>query len=1522
MHSSRYAAYPKAQGLYRPEHEHDNCGVGFVASIKGQKSNELLKKALSCVCNLAHRGAVDADAKSGDGAGVLTQIPHALFRRELEKRGHKLFEDRDLAVGMFFLPKASDYEAAHCRKIAEEVIKESGLLPVDWRDVPINPRVMGDKAAATAPLIEQLLIIRPDADEMDDDRFERTLFLARKKMEKRAAADKIENFYIPSLSSRTIVYKGMFTASQLERFYKDLSDPLYVTALALYHQRYSTNTFPTWGLAHPFRMLAHNGEINTVRGNRNWVQAREADLASDLFGKDIDFLHPIIQPNASDSASADNALELLVHSGRSLMHSLMMMVPAAFRSDLRTSPDVRGFYEFHELIAEPWDGPAALAVSDGRTVVACLDRNGLRPARYQITHDGLIIMGSEVGLGQLPAESIAETGRLAPGEMIAIDTVAARLLRNEEIKSLVAAQQPYAEWVKKGLKTLTTAAPQAADLFQARGLDPQTLLGESYSFGYTEEEITTILKPMAEKGEEPLGSMGDDTPLAVLSQRPRVLAHYFRQLFAQVTNPPIDPIREKLVMNHMAFLGPKSNWLAESPESARQLRLDSPVLTNAELDALRSLPDAHLQSETLSLLVPVSGGEEALESKLIQICQQVDAAIASGKSLIILSDRGTSAGQVSLPMLLAVGGVHHHLIRSGRRMRVSLLCDTAEARDVHQFAVLIGYGASAVNPYLVWETLASLKASGSFETLSEATLIKNYRGGINKGLLKIMSKMGISKLSSYHGAQIFEAIGLHQDLVERCFRGTTSFVSGVGLREIARETLRRHLNGYAETSAGKPPQGGFYRYRRDGEMHVVTPPVLQSLHAFTGLKGEDKANKPADYQSFANAVAQNRPVALRDLLRFKPKSPVPIEEVEPIEDIRARFTTAGMSLGAISPEAHEMLAIAMNRIGGKSNSGEGGEDALRFSPMDNGDSKNSRIKQVASGRFGVTADYLASATEIEIKIAQGAKPGEGGQIPGHKVTGLIAKLRLSTPGVMLISPPPHHDIYSIEDLAQLIYDLKQVNPRAKVCVKLVAEAGVGTVAAGVAKAHADIVLVSGHDGGTGASPLSSVKFAGSPWELGVAETQQVLLLNDLRNRITLRTDGGMRTGRDIVVAAILGAEEFNFGTVALLALGCVYVRQCHLNTCPVGIATQDEKLRGKFKGTAEGVVNYLNAVAQEVREIMAGLGARKLTDLIGRTEFLEQISLPDHPKANTLDLSKLLHVPDIDPQIVRYNTWERNDKADDISLDERILQEVKSTLQTRKPVTLKYKVRNVHRCIGTSLSGEIAYHFGNSPLADRTINLELSGSAGQSFGVFLVKGIRMKLIGEANDYVGKGMSGGEIVVVPPKNTKFDPSTNIICGNTCLYGATGGKLFAYGRAGERFAVRNSGASAVVEGVGDHGCEYMTNGIVVVLGPTGKNFGAGMSGGRAFLLDDATASTPPLVNTDMVSVGSLADEAEETLLKGLIYEHLEATDSARARKILGAWDTYKKLVQVIRPTPPAVVPTPNPTPAPRSSTPAVS
>ena len=1475
---------PPAQGLYRPDHEHDACGVGFVADIHGKRSRSVLERALGCVCQLAHRGALDADAKSGDGAGVLTQIPFKLFKREVEKLGHRLYEEGDLGIGFFFLPAKDTYAQAHIRKVAEEVVTKRGLVSLGWRVVPVNNRILGEKAALSAPLIEQLLVARPDAKKLSDDAFELTLFLCRNEIEHRCHADRTPPFYIPSFSSRIIVYKGMLTGTQLKSFYLDLQDPSYETALAVFHQRYSTNTFPTWPLAHPFRMVAHNGEINTLRGNRHWVHAREADLSNPaLPTADLPLLHPIIQPGGSDSSSLDNAFELLSISGRGLLHAMLMLVPSAFRSEDNLTPEVRAFYEYHECLNEPWDGPAALAFSDGRLVAACLDRNGLRPARYKITKDGLIVMGSEVGIGDIPEKSIAEKGRLAPGEMIAVDTVNKKLLRNADIKNFAASAKPYADWIKAGLRTLPSAPAQLPAV-------PADLNATMLSFGYSDEELKVILLPMIQKGEEAIGSMGDDAALAVFSSKPRLLYQYFRQLFAQVTNPPIDPIREKLVMSTAVYLGTRPNWLTDGPDHVRLLKLESPVVSPSELPAILGSKEPGLKSKTLSVLFPISGGADAFHQRLKELSEEAAAAIKDGVSVLCLSDRGTNATQTAIPMLLAISSIHHSLIRAGLRMRASLLAETADCRDVHHFACLIGFGASAVCPYLVWELAARWQADGTLPDLDAGKIVSSYRQAVDKGLLKIMSKMGICMLTSYHGSQLFEAVGLGDNLIRNHFTDTPSQVGGIGLKELAEETIRRHTEGLALVSAERLPDAGLYRWRRDGEMHSITPPAIQSLQAFVGLKGADQKNQPAQYKSYVDALNKNTPVTIRHLLRLRQgRTAIPLDEVEPIEDIRRRFTTAGMSMGALSPEAHEALAIAMNRIGGKSNSGEGGEDRARFATMDNGDSKNSRIKQVASGRFGVTAEYLASATELEIKIAQGAKPGEGGQLPGHKVSPLIATLRRSTPGVMLISPPPHHDIYSIEDLAQLIYDLKQVNPRAKICVKLVAEAGVGTIAAGVAKAHADVVLIAGHDGGTGASPLSSIKYAGSPWELGVAETQQVLLLNGLRNRITLRTDGGIRTGMDIIIASLLGAEEFNFGTTALIALGCVFVRQCHLNNCPTGVATQDEKFRAKFRGTPEAVVDFFNAVAQEVREILASLGVRKLNEIIGHPEFLETFVPAHHPKAALVDLKPLLVVPDIDTLAPRHHTWERNDKLEDQPLDARILQDAKDALAKKRKAKLSYKINNAHRSVGAQLSGEIAYRYGDEGLPEGSINLKFDGTSGQSFGAFLVHGVKLTLQGEANDYVGKSMSGGEIVVIPAKGTSFDPSLNSICGNTCLYGATGGKLFAYGQAGERFAVRNSGATAVIEGVGDHGCEYMTRGMVVVLGPTGKNFGAGMSGGLAYVLDE-DGGFEKRYNPGMVGLERLSGGEDAKALQAVIYQHLEATESKKAKEILAKWDQF--------------------------------
>ena len=1479
--------------LYNPEQEHDACGVGFVANIHGQRSHEILKIAINSICNLTHRGALDADAKTGDGAGVLTQIPHKYFRRIVEKLGHKLYQDSDLGVGMMFLPRSNPYDAARCRQITEEVISKRGLFLFGWRTVPVNMSVLGDKALLTCPQIEQVFVGRPAGLKINDDEYERLLFLVRNEIEDRAAADKIQNFYIPSFSSRTIVYKGMLNGNQLERFYLDLKEPLYETALAVFHQRYSTNTFPTWPLAHPFRMLAHNGEINTIKGNRNWVAARENELQADFWGDDIKHLRPIIQDGGSDSASLDNAAEVLAISGRGIAHALQMLVPPAWENEKNMPAEVKDFYHYHACLNEPWDGPAAIVFSDGIYVGACLDRNGLRPARYKLRSDGLFILASEVGTSQVPDKNTIEKGRLAPGQMIIVDTMNGKLLRDDDIKRAAAAKQPYGLWLRQNLRKLTVDTSTT----RADNLDPLTRTQQQLAFAYNTEELSMVLAPMAKTAEEPVGSMGDDTPLAVLSTRQRLLPWYFKQLFAQVTNPPIDPIREKNVMSLTTYIGRRRNWLSESPEHARLIECPSPILYNEELEYLSQLNEGEFQAATFRTLFPAQEGKNALATAVRALCHQVEMAVDQGKTIIILSDRGVDEHNAPISMLLACAAVHHHLVRVGKRMRCSIICETAEARDVHQVACLIGYGASCVNPWLAIESIHEMIQKEELKELTLSKAVANYFKALEKGLLKILSKMGISTISSYRGAQIFEAIGIGQELIDECFTGTPSQIGGIGFAEIESDTLSRHK--YAFSTDAALYDAGFFRNRKGGEMHAITAPVIQNFHTFVGIKGEDKANRLEDYKKYVESVLASTPLAIRHLLEFVDTVPIPIDEVESIESIRRRFTTAGMSLGALSPEAHEALAIAMNRIGGKSNSGEGGEDPARYQTMENGDSANSAIKQVASGRFGVTAEYLASAKEIEIKMAQGSKPGEGGQLPGHKVTPLIARLRYSVPGVTLISPPPHHDIYSIEDLAQLIYDLKQINPRAKVCVKLVAESGVGTIAAGVAKAHADIILISGHEGGTGASPLSSIKHAGSCWEIGVAEAQQVLMLNGLRDRVTLRTDGGMRTGYDIVIAAILGAEEFNFGTAALIALGCVYVRQCHLNTCPVGIATQDERLRTKFRGRPEMVINYFNGVAQEVREIMARLGVRTMNELIGRTDLVRQ-RRTGNPRFDSIDLSKLLSIHKLDADLPRYHTWERNDRHEDRPLDDVILQDATTTLRTGRKITLRYDVKNIHRCVGTKLSGEIAYRFGDKGLPDGTITLELYGTAGQSLGAFLVQGVNIKLIGEANDYVGKSMSGGQIALIPPPTAKFDPSKNIICGNTVLYGATGGRFFAAGRAGERFAVRNSGCTAVIEGVGDHGCEYMTRGTVVILGPTGKNFAAGMSGGTAYVLDE-DGKFQDNYNPEMVKLHKITEE-DAMLLKQLLFSHIEATESAKAKTILKNWQSYEPLFWKVCPDPP--------------------
>ncbi len=1506
--------------LYDPDTEHDACGVGFIARVNGRRSNQILRLGLQSLCNLVHRGALDADAKTGDGAGVLTQIPHKIFAPEIARLGYQLYNERDLGVGFAFLPHDNAYAQARAKAITEEVLKKRGLFLFGWRSVPLHLGVLGETAQLTMPRIEQALIGRPWG--LSDDDYERRLFLSRNEIEKRAADDKIKNFYLPSFSSRVIIYKGLLVSPSLEKFYVDLASRDYETALCVYHQRYSTNTFPTWPLAHPFRMLAHNGEINTIRGNRNWMHAREAELRADFWGEDIDLLKPIIQPGGSDSASIDNALEALVMSGRSLLHAMTMLVPPAWRSDRNVSPDLAAFYQYHACFNEPWDGPAALAFCDGRTVAACLDRNGLRPARYKLTDDGIFSLGSEVGATALDDSTVIEKGRLAPGEMIAVDTVAGRLLRDREIKEGLARQRPYRQWLKDNLLRLSDMMQDAPPAAPAGELDILTLTQRQIAFGYSNEELDMVLKPMARDAAEAVGSMGDDTPLAVLSHQPRLLYTYFKQLFAQVTNPPIDPIREKLVMSLTTLMGWRRNLLSESPEHARLVAMETPFIDERELSALRSLPGEH-QAATIAVLWPVGAGVAGLESQLDLIASEAEKAVEAGARIIVLTDRGVDHEGVPVPMLLAVGAVHHHLIRAGKRMKVSIVCETGEARDVHQMACLIGFGASAVCPYLAFETIREIheRESGA-EVSALVRSLANYRVALENGLLKIMSKMGISVLGSYRGAQVFEAIGISSKLIERCFAGTSSQIEGIGLREVARESLQRHELAYRSEVPGGPEAAhphdlGTYRFRPNGETHAVTPAMIKNFHTFV------RTNAAEDYGRYVQAVLASRPLALRDLLELVPGAtgPVPLEEVEPIEDIRKRFTTAGMSLGAISPEAHECLAIAMNRIGGKSNSGEGGEDPARFKRRPNGDWPNSAIKQVASARFGVNATYLASAKEIEIKMAQGAKPGEGGQLPGHKVSAIIARLRNATEGVTLISPPPHHDIYSIEDLAQLIHDLKQVNPRARVCVKLVAEAGIGTVAAGVAKAHADIILISGHEGGTGASPLSSIKNAGSAWELGVAEAHQVLMLNGLRNRVTLRTDGGMRTGLDIVVATLLGAEEYNFGTAALIASGCVYVRMCHLNTCPVGVATLDEKLRARFKGKPENIVNFFNGVAGEVREIMARLGYRTINEMVGRVESLRQRHVPDHPKANLVSLKRLL--ADVaskdDPDAPRHHTRERNDGHHDRPLDDAILQDANDAINDGQPLSLNYKIRNVHRSACTKVSGEIAYQYGVAGLPDDMLELNFNGTGGQSFGAFLMQGLRVVLNGEGNDYVGKGMSGGTLIVRPPVKRKFVAHENSIVGNTCLYGASGGDFFANGRAGERFAVRNSGCTAVVEGAGDHCCEYMTNGCVVVLGATGRNFGAGMTGGVAFVLDPAGEFEHQL-NPQLVRCERLgAADPPAVRLKDLLRLHADQTGSEQAREILGEWAAFLPRFWMVVPksvpvAPPAVVAAPAPVPVP--------
>jgi glutamate synthase domain-containing protein 2/glutamate synthase domain-containing protein 1/glutamate synthase domain-containing protein 3 len=1471
---------PSAQGLYDPRHEHDACGIGFVASIKGHKSHDIIAKGIQVLINLTHRGACGCDPETGDGAGILIQIPHKFFARECATLGFTLPAEGEYGVGMAFLP-VEPHQRLSCEGILERIVREEGLIVLGWRDTPVDGDAIGRVARASQPYIQQIFI--GCTQRCDPDALERKLYIVRKRAETEVARTNLPNkgyFYLPSLSARTIVYKGLLLAPQMAHFYGELSDPDVMSALCLVHQRFSTNTFPTWQLAHPYRYVAHNGEINTLRGNVNWMHARQSVLASPLFGADIKKLFPIIAPAGSDSASFDNALELLFMAGRDLPHAMAMLIPEAWASNPHMHPEKRAFYEYHASLLEPWDGPAAIAFTDGRVIGATLDRNGLRPARYLVTHDDLIVMSSEAGVLPVKPENVKKKGRLQPGKMLLVDTVAGRIVSDREIKQRLYSRHPYTQWLAENQVTLE----QLADPPREHGTDYDTILCRQRAFGYTDEDLRMILAPMAEKGEEPIGSMGTDTPLACLSDRPQPLFHYFKQLFAQVTNPPIDPIREEMVMSLISYIGNERNILDETPQHCHTLRLPDPILGNRSLEKLRRVSQGDFLATTLPTLFPVEDGEKGLERALDQLCRRASLAIKSGYSLLILSDRGIDEDYAPIPSLLALAAVHNHLVREETRTQVALIIESGEPREVMHFALLIGYGASAVNPYLAIETLEDMAMRGNLPAgLTFEKSLANFKKAVNKGLLKTFSKMGISTLQSYRGAQVFEAIGLNKSLIDKYLTGTASRIEGVGLDVLAREAQMKHALAYRPITGydTELPVGGNYQYRVRGEYHLLNPLTVSKLqHAV-------RQRNPDTFQEYTDLIdKQNRQLCtLRGLLEIKqPGCPIPLEDVEPATEIVKRFATGAMSFGSISKEAHETLAIAMNRIGGKSNTGEGGEDEARFQRDPNGDWRRSAIKQVASARFGVTTNYLVNCDELQIKMAQGAKPGEGGQLPGYKVDEVIARVRHSIPGVGLISPPPHHDIYSIEDLAQLIYDLKNANPRARISVKLVAEVGVGTVAAGVAKAHADVVLISGDSGGTGASPLSSIKHAGIPWELGLAETQQVLVMNDLRGRIRVQTDGKLQTGRDVTIAALLGAEEFGFATTPLVAMGCIMMRKCHLNTCPVGIATQDPALRAKFQGQPEHVINFFFFIAEQVRQYMAQLGFRTFNEMVGRVDRLEPRQALDHWKAKGLDFSAILHSPQVPVRIAR-RCVQSQDHGLAQALDYKLIELAGEALENQSPIEIKLPIRNVHRTVGAMLSGEIARRYGSAGLPDDTIRFEFTGSAGQSFGAFLAKGVTLTLEGDANDYVGKGLSGGRLIAYPPRESTFLPEENILIGNVVLYGATSGEAYFNGMAGERFAVRNSGATAVVEGLGDHGCEYMTKGLVVVLGRCGRNFAAGMSGGIAYVLDEAGDFGEKRCNTAAVDLEPVEGDAQ--LLRNLIERHFEFTGSPRAKWILENW-----------------------------------
>ncbi len=1488
--------YPPRQGLYDPRYEHDSCGFGFVVDIKGRKSHDIIGKALQVLLNLEHRGAVGAEKNTGDGAGILMQIPHEFLKRECQRLELKLPEPGRYAAGMVFLPRDEESREA-CARIFEEVVRAEGQTVLGWRDVPVDDSTLGETAKASQPFIRQLFVGRGPTIS-DVMAFERKLYVIRRLVEKNVARSSIpgrRDFYVPSLSWKTVVYKGMLNAPQLSEFYPDLGDAGVSSAIALVHARFSTNTFPSWSRAHPYRYISHNGEINTLRGNINWMHARQREMASKLFGDDLRKILTVIDTGGSDSAMFDNVLELLHLAGRSVPHAMMMMVPEPWARHESMSPEKRAFYEFHSCLMEPWDGPASIAFSDGVVVGATLDRNGLRPARYYVTRDGLVVMASEVGVLDIPPDQVVEKGRLQPGRMFLVDTREGRIVSDDELKQRIASEHPYGEWLEQYLVNIADL-PSPTTVHEP---DHETVLRRQETFGYTTEDVKILVNPMATQGTEPIGSMGTDTPLAVLSEKPQLLYGYFKQLFAQVTNPPVDAIREEIVMAVGTATGPEGNLLEPTPESCRQLELPSTVLSNDDLEKIRALDGGPasrgFKSITLPLLFRVNDGGAGLRKALEDLETQASEAIDEGHTLIVLSDRGHDERDAPIPALLGVSAVHHHLLREGTRTRVGLIVESGEPREVHHFCLLIGYGASAVNPYLAFETIHDQVAQGLIPGPAEKAE-QRYVKALNKGVVKVISKMGISTVQSYHGAQVFEAVGLNQDFVDEYFTWTASRIGGVGIDVVAQEVKARHYRAYPprairHTTLGT---GGQYQYRADGETHLFNPRTVHLLQV---------ACRGGDYQAFKaySALVDNQARALatlRGLMEFKPSAkPVPLSEVEPVEAIVRRFKTGAMSYGSISQEAHEALAVAMNRIGGMSNTGEGGEDPARYRKLENGDSKNSAIKQVASGRFGVTSEYLVNARELQIKVAQGAKPGEGGQLPGTKVYPWIARVRHSTPGVGLISPPPHHDIYSIEDLKQLIHDLKNANRNARISVKLVAEVGVGTIAAGVAKAHADVVLISGYDGGTGASPLTSIKHAGIPWELGLAETHQVLLMNDLRSRIAVECDGQLKTGRDVAVAALLGAEEFGFATAPLVALGCVMMRVCHLNTCPVGVATQDPELRKKFTGDPAHVVNFMRFVATELREIMAAQGFRTVDEMVGHSERLEMRRAVDHWKARNLDFSRIFFRPTVPRSWGRFSQIPQ-DHGVERSLDAtQLLELCRPAIESGAPVRLELPIRNVNRVVGTLTGSEVTRKWGPGGLPPDTITVHFTGSAGQSFGAFLPPGMTLLLEGDSNDYIGKGLSGGTIAVFPPRQATFVAEENIIIGNVAFYGATGGEAYVRGLAGERFCVRNSGATAVVEGVGDHGCEYMTGGQVLVLGPTGRNFAAGMSGGVAWVLDEA-GRFERVCNREMVRLERLEDPEETALVRRLVEKHVQVTQSRRGRQVLDAWpDLARKMVRVV-------------------------